>query len=53
MVNLCKGFHLLIRNIYRGSSYITEVATGGVLEKMVFLKISRNSQETSVPESLF
>ena len=29
-----------------------EAATGGVLWKKVFLKISHNSQQTPVPESL-
>ena len=31
----------------------TEAATGGVLRKTMFLKISQNFQETPVPESLF
>ena len=31
----------------------TEAATGRVLQEKVFLEISQNLQETSVPESLF
>ena len=29
---------------------MSEAATGGVLRKKVFFKMSQNSQETSVPE---
>ena len=30
-----------------------EAATGGILQKKVFLEVSRNSQENTCPESLF